>query len=184
MPPTTHHKKAPEDPLEEIKVPRVQADYFFMSREDEAASRNPLLVVVVDEKSGSRYARLVGQKGLGSAGEMDWLVEDISTVMKGWGHAGGTRGEVIMKSDGEPAMLAVKNAVIQPAKGEKAENGLVEEAGKTIREYICTFLSQIERGADDVIPLDSNIIPWIARWAAICYSRYRVGKDGKTSYGR
>ena len=59
-----------------------------------------------------------------------------------------------MKSDGELAILAVKNAVMQyhggvcipeqPAKGEKAENGLVEEAGKTIREYIGTFLSQIE----------------------------------------
>ena len=67
----------------------------------------------------------------------------------------------------------------QLAKGEKAENGLIEEAGKTIREYVCTSLSQIERGVDDKIPLESDIIPWIARWAAICYSRYRVGKDGK-----
>ena len=65
-----HRKRAPEGPLEEIKVPRVHMDYFFMSREDEAASRNPLLVVV-DAKSGSRYVRLVGQKGLGSACEMD-----------------------------------------------------------------------------------------------------------------
>ena len=40
-----HHKKGPEDPLEEIKVPRVHMDYFFMSREDEAASSNPMLVM-------------------------------------------------------------------------------------------------------------------------------------------
>ena len=79
-------QKSAGDPLEEIKVPRVHMDYFFMSREDEAASRNPMLVVV-DERSGSRYARLVGQKGRGSAGGMDWLVEDISTTMKSWGHA-------------------------------------------------------------------------------------------------
>ena len=65
-----HHKKAPDDPLEEIKVPRIHMDYFFMSREDEAASSNPMLVIV-DERSGSRYARLVGRKGLGSDGEMD-----------------------------------------------------------------------------------------------------------------
>ena len=80
-----HRKKAPEDPLEEIKVPRVHMDYFFMSREDETANKNPMLVMV-DEKSGSRYARLVGRKGLGAAGEMVWLVKDISTTMKSWGH--------------------------------------------------------------------------------------------------
>ena len=101
-----HRKRVPEDPLEEVKVPRVHMDYFFMSREDEAASRNPLLVVV-DERSGSRYARLVGQKGLGSAGEMDWLVKDISTTMKSWEHAGGAGEHLIMKSDGEPAILAL-----------------------------------------------------------------------------
>ena len=94
-------------PLEEIKVPRVNMDYFFMSREDETASKNPMLVMV-DEKSGSRYARLVGRKGLGSAGEMDWLVKDISTTMKSWEHTGRAGGHVRMKSDGEPAILALK----------------------------------------------------------------------------
>ncbi len=36
-----------------------------MSREDEKASKNPLLVIA-DERSGSRYARAVGGKGLPS----------------------------------------------------------------------------------------------------------------------
>ena len=183
----------PDEPLEELKVPRVHMDYFFMSREDEKASKNPLLVIA-DEKSGSRYARAVECKGLGEGGEMDWLIEDISTILKSWGHGGGTGGELIMKSDCEPAILAVRNAVMKyhggivipeaPAKGEKADNGLIEEAGKTIREYVCTFLSRIEDGVDDKIPLDANIIPCIVRWAAICYSRYAVGKDGRTAYER
>ena len=92
-------------------------DYFFMSREDEAASSNPMLVML-DERSGSRYARLVGKKGLGSDGEMDWLVEDILVTMKSWGHAGGAAGHVIMKSDGEPAILAVKNALMHLLGGD------------------------------------------------------------------
>ena len=46
----------------------------------------------------------------------------------------------------------------QPAQGEKAANGLIEEAGKTMREYFCTFLSQIEHGVDDKIPLESDTI--------------------------
>ena len=162
----------------------MHMDYFFMSRDDESAGSNPLFVMA-DEKSGARYARAVGRKGPGTADEMDWLVQDISKTLKSWGRTGGSGGHLIFKSDGEPALMAVKNAVMQyhggvcipeqPAEGEKAENGLIEEAGKTIREYFCTFLSRIERGVDDVIPLDSDIIPWIVRWAAVCYSRYKNG---------
>ena len=125
---------------------------------------------------------------------MDWLVEDISTTLKSWGHAGGSGGEIIIKSDGEPALMAVRNAIVKyhggiaipegHAKGEKAENGLIEEAGKTVRGFVCAFISQIEYGIDDRLELDLDIIPWIVRWAAICYSRYAVGKDGRTAYER
>ena len=113
-----------------------------MSRDDESASSNPLFVMA-DEKSGARYARAVGRKGLGTADEMDWLVQDISKTLKSWGHTGGSGGHLIFKSDGEPALMAVKNAVMQyhggvcipeqPAQGEKAENGLIAEAGKIIQ---------------------------------------------------
>ena len=51
-------------------------------------------------------------------------------------------------------MLAVKGAVMrhhggkvvpeQSAKDEKAENGLIEDAGTTTREYACVFIFQIE----------------------------------------
>ena len=57
-----HRKQTPEEPLEDVKVPRVHLDYFFMSREDEEACNNPLLVMA-DERSGPRYARAIGVKG-------------------------------------------------------------------------------------------------------------------------
>ena len=99
-----------------------------------------------------------------------------------------------MKPDGEPPMVALGDAVMKyhgglfipdrPAKGVKAENGLIEEAGKTIREYVCTFTSQIEKGIGQQLPLDSCLDLWVVRWVAICYSRYAVGKDGRTAYER
>ena len=39
---------------------------------------------------------------------MSWLIEDISDALKSWGHAGGREGGLIMKSDGEPSILALK----------------------------------------------------------------------------
>lgn len=137
---------------------------------------------------------VVGQKGLGDGQGMSWSVEDMCAQLRAWGQAGGAGGELIVKSDGEPALLAVKGAVMnhhrgkvipeQPAQGEKAENGLIEEAGKTVREYACTFISQIEEGIGKVLETDLPIFLWVIRWVAICYSRYAVGRDGRTGYER
>ena len=46
----SHRKGACEEPVDEVRVPRVRMDCFFMSREDDEASENPLLVIA-DEKS-------------------------------------------------------------------------------------------------------------------------------------
>ena len=66
------------------EVPRVSMDYFFMSKDDEAASRNPVFVMV-DEQTSEQYSRAVGQKGLGSNGEIYWLVKDIVEELRVWG---------------------------------------------------------------------------------------------------
>ena len=57
-----HRKKEDED--RRGQVPRISFDYFFMSHHDESAHENPMLVMV-DERTGDKYARAVGQKGLG-----------------------------------------------------------------------------------------------------------------------
>ena len=123
-------------------------DYFFMSKQDEKASKNPL-IVLVDEGTGEKYARATGQKGLGQDGEMDWLVKDISHELRSWGHMGGSGGELILKCDGESSIQTVRDAVGKfhggrvtpegPAKGESQSNGVVEEAGKTVREFTRVF---------------------------------------------
>ena len=46
----------------------------------------------------------------------------------------------------------------------KTENGFIEEAGKTVIEYVCTFVSQIEAGIKESLPLDSNPQLWVVRW--------------------
>ena len=67
------------------QVPRVSIDYFYMGSKDEQDGNNPL-VVMVDEETGDRYARMVRKKGLGSDGEMEWLVRDMSEELKSWRH--------------------------------------------------------------------------------------------------
>ena len=54
-----------------------------MSTKDEEAKDNPN-IVMVDEATGEKYARAVGKKGIGSNGEMEWLVRDMVDVLKSW----------------------------------------------------------------------------------------------------
>ena len=177
----------------EREVPRVSMDYFFMSDADEKASANPL-IVMVDEGTGEKYARAVGRKGVGDTGEMDWLIKDMSDELKAWGHPGGGGNSLILKSDGEKAIVAVRTALGQlhggrivpesPAKGESPSNGVVEEAGKTIREFTRVMKEQLEDKAQVQLEPGDIVVQWMIRWAAMLVSRYMVGKDGRTGYER
>ena len=65
----------------------------------------------------------------------------------------GSVGNIILKSHGEPATLTARDAlanggiVVQegPTAGESQSNGLVEEAGKTVRESVRVLKEQIEK---------------------------------------
>ena len=137
------HKKNTDKDMEG-RVPKASMDYFYMSTEDEKASKNPLLVIV-NEASGEKYARAVRRKGVRDDTEMLWLVKDICEELESWGHRGGSGGKIILKTDGEAAIKKLAETVAkqlggevipeQPAKGESQSNGAVEEAGKTVREF-------------------------------------------------
>ena len=128
-------------------------DYFFLSTQDEEAKDNPM-IAMVDESTGEKYARAAGKKGAGTSGEMDWLLMDMADELKSWGHTGGNSGHIIMKSDNEYAIKAVRDAVGKllggrvipenPPKGESQSNGRIEEAGKTIRGFVRVMKSQID----------------------------------------
>ena len=173
------------------KVPRVSMDYWFMGEDDREAGENPL-IVVVNERTGEKYARAVGRKGVGTEGEMDWLIKDISEELKAWGHAGGENGKIILKSDGERSIVALREAVAkfhggevipeQPPKGESQSNGIVEEAVRAVREFTRVFKEVIEDKANIQLEVDSVITLWLVRWAAMVVSRYLVGPDGRTGY--
>ena len=117
-----------------------------MSVADERAASNPVLIMV-DEATGERYARAVGHKGTTST-DLDWLVRDMSEELKSWGHHGGENGHIILKTDGEAAIVALRDAVAKfhggrivpelPPRGHHQSNGLVEEAERqpeSIAEY-------------------------------------------------
>ena len=77
------------------------------NRQAPHASERPMMVMI-DESTGNKYMRAVDHKGLGPEGDNSWLVKDMHQELKSWGHPGGGRNEIILKSDGEPAIVAVR----------------------------------------------------------------------------
>ena len=80
---------------------------------------------------------------------MKWLLKDMDEELKAWGYSGGPEENMIFKSDGERAIVAVGSALAkyhggqitpeQPPRGESESNGRVEEAGKRIREMVKVY---------------------------------------------
>ena len=93
-------------------------------------------------------------------GNNSWSVKDLHQELNPWGHPGGARNIVILKSDSEPAIVAVREALArchggivtpeQPPRGEHQSNGFAEVAGKIVRDHARVmklhFQTKIGRG--------------------------------------
>ena len=108
----SQHKKKIARKEEEYssEVPKVSMDYFFMSKADEEAKENPI-IGMVDEQTGEKYSRAAGKKGVGENGDMDWIIKDMVSELKAWGHCGGNSGHIILKCDNENSIKALRDAV-------------------------------------------------------------------------
>ena len=174
-------------------VPKIAMDYMYLNDQLDDVAQSPILVMV-DESTGEKYARVVSHKGLGPAGEADWAVQDASEELRAWGHQGGAGHRLILKSDGEPAIVAFRNAlgryhggIVIPeaaATHESQSNGAAEQAVRIVREYTRVFKEQIQEHTGLRLKGSETIVTWMVRWAAMCVSRYMLGKDGRSAYER
>ncbi len=55
--------------------------------------------------------RVVDQEGHGESKEMQWVIKDLHEELKSLGMPGGSDHKVVIKTDGEPANVAVREAV-------------------------------------------------------------------------
>jgi len=136
---TTPHRACVGNAREMI-VPVVSIDYMFLGNKGEEKG-SPILAGI-DAKSGTMFAQLVPEKGVHS-----YAVKRLSQEIKRMGYT-----KIILKSDQEPAIVALKNAVrnlkeseIIPEESpayEHQSNGTIEsainriEAGPHVEECI------------------------------------------------
>lgn len=190
---TPHLRVGLEDEEREKRVPKIVFDYHFTTDEDRGHNKNPMLGMK-DMETGCRYMRAVGQKGIGSGNDMDWLIYDIHEELRSWGYAGGPEEKLIFQSDGEESLLAVLKKVaafhggqmipeVSPP-GESQANGAAEENGKNILGMVMTLMEHVCAKVGEVISGACPFAQWVVRWAAMLITRFSVGTDGKTAYER
>ena len=187
---TAHRRSARMD---SSSVPVIVFDYHFMADEDRAAARNPM-IGMRDLKTGNRYMRAVGQKGLGNSTEMDWLIRDMNEELKSWGYAGGAEDRLVFRTDDESSLMAVTKKLAKfhggevvpehSPPGESQANGAAEENGKSVLGLAVTMLEQVCANVEEVIDGSLPFVQWVIRWAAMVLSRYAVIDGEKTAYER
>ena len=104
---TPHKRKVVDAEAELDKIPRMVLTYHFKSTRD-AGNCDNLVLAMNAESTGNRYLRAVGQKGVEG---MEWLVKDFHEKLKSWGHMRGTAGNIVVKTDGEASIVALRNAL-------------------------------------------------------------------------
>ena len=169
---------------EALEVPEVCFDYAFVRRVGE----KDVITLLVMRDRGSRALRvwIVPNKGA----EME---DTVLKAVEGVLHLG-YRGRVLIKCDNEPAILALREAIIArlpdgaipvaPAPGESASNGVVENAVKIAKGLMRVHLSALERKVGARFPSDHPMIAWLAEFVGDTCTKYLQGADGRTSYER
>ena len=172
----------------EGELPTLHADYFFLGSNEERDDIMPHLVVRCD-KTRRTWATSLPQKGVHPF-NTNWFCSIVREA--GW-------KKMILFSDNEPALVALKQAVVENMKDveitlkesptsvneENApSNGYAECAVREVKRMIRAILSDLESKLSIKIDASHSILTWIARHAAFLLTRFRIGDDGKSAYQR
>jgi hypothetical protein len=177
------HRKGAAD---ESGIPVISMDYMGMVDKEPDADENPT-IVLTDRKSKAKMAHVLPKKGV-DAYAVRRIVSDI-TEMLGY-------SEFVLKSDQEPAILALKNMIKQQVEqgdrsvkkvvieespvGESQSNGDVENAIKEVQGHFRTVKAQVQARYNTIISEAHPILTWLVTHVSRTIYRYKIGPDGKT----
>ena len=168
-------------PKQEQDGPRIYSDFFYMS---EAGVSIPMLAVKFS-RSGRIAATALEQKGLTQYGVK---------FFAGFIQQTGVR-RFINRSDGEPAMKALKDAAAKALEGVESmgqespvgdhqANGAIESAVRTLKAQMRATRFGLESRMGRQLAHDDPILMWIPTFAGDTIARFRKGPDGKTFWER
>ena len=148
-----------------------------------AKKGNPILVMHC-RNTKLTWSRVVLQKGVDP-----YSVKVGCDMIAFTGHK-----KVILKSDGEAAITALKDAIkassnlemgveVSPV-GDSKANGEIERAVRTVQGQARTLKSALDMNYKTEFGENHAIMPWLVAYASSLISKFTLGIDGKTSHER
>ena len=177
---------------QEGELPMICSDYGYMNGEESDLTEatgaqdpeNLPILVIRDRRTKTITASYVPEKGQHRFG-----LKFFSNFLKRMGHR-----KVINRSDGEPALVALKTRAAEDANvemipeespvGDSKANGIAEAAVREVKAQIRAMKSSLEAKLGIELSSKHPVMAWMPMAAGDLLSRHRVGKDGKTAERR
>ena len=180
-----HHDAGPSD------VPVVGLDYGYLERRDECPegeTPSPILVVK-DGSTKAIFGEVLPYKGVGHV----HCVRTLVRIVAGLGHP-----QVVLKSDEEPAIVALKRQAALELRaahgmtvileespvGDSQSNGLAENAVRELKGVARSLKFAVATLHNTEIHAKHPILPWLISHASAVIIRSQLGKDGLTAFRR
>ena len=163
----------------------IHSDYAFLTAEEADEDMQPSLVIFDDDKEAF-WAIGVRNKTV-----TEPLVEYFKSILDQSGYEG---EKISMTSDQEPAMLAMKRAVVAARTGEtipiespvraSQSNGEMEGAIGIWQGTVRMIKHYTESMLKKRIEIDGVLFSWLVPFCTDIMKKYKVGSDGRTAYER
>ena len=173
-----HHQVMKDEP-DKIGV-TVSMDYAYMNSELNVESGPPTLVAH-DSSTGAIWAMLRESKE-SSEDLVNWMCQNLKDA----GYAG---VRLTLKSDGEPAMVALKTkmavkrscetSIIDSPVRESKSNGAMESSIRAWKGQMRTMRLYLEHRLKKKIPLGHPLLDWLTVWAAELLTNIELGMAGR-----
>lgn len=169
------------------EIPTVHSDFFFMGDEEDDEDTKALpMLAMYDSRSTVVSAATLPSK----AASLPYNVRTFGRFFQKLGY-----DHVVNKSDGEPAMVALKGNAAKYCKGLQAvlresppgdhkANGTIENVIKELKRRIRANKSTLEAKLGMLVDSDDPALAFLPSYSADQMTRHRVGKDGRTAIQR
>ena len=164
------------DGRDQLEVPCVVFDYGFFGGEGDEET----LAVQIAKDVGTKmlFAHVVPKKGVMVNHGVTQLVKDIDR----FGHK-----KLCLKSDGEPALVAIQEEVRRQRIDEtlfKVRLWEIAGAVQSVAEQIRVPRTALEAKLKAKVPGNHPVIYWLIEHSADLLNKHQKGDDGRTAYHR